>query len=111
MPPSIQRHPLRIPSGWTVRQHELPDLDPEGLTADDERWQLFYEDLLQLHDEHRKLVLDVGWNPEAAPTGAFHLTLVRDGDWEHPAAQWSGRSLPALVEQIETIALRPDSYR
>lgn len=107
MSPTFQRQPLRIPSGWTVRQHELPQLDPEALSSEDERWQLFYEDLLQLYDEHRKLVLDVGWNPEAAPTGTFNLKLVKDGDWENPAAQWSGRSLSALVEQIEALALRP----
>ena len=52
-------------------------------------------------------MLDVGWNPEAAPTGMFNLKLVKDGDWENPAAQWSGRSLSALVEHIEALALRP----
>ena len=53
MSPTFQRQPLRIPSGWTVRQHELPQLDPEALSSEDVRWQLFYEDLLQLYDESR----------------------------------------------------------
>lgn len=102
-----QRQPLRIPSGWTVRQHELLELNPETLAPEDERWELFREDLLQRHHESWKLVLDVGWNPEAAPVGTFNLTLVKNGDWENPAAHWSGRSLGALVERIEAIALRP----
>ena len=107
MSTTFQRQPLRIPSGWTVRQHELLEIDPEMLPPEDERWELFREDLLLLHEENRKLVLDVGWNPEAAPTGTFNLTLAKNGDWDHPAAHWSGRSLAALVERIEAIALRP----
>jgi hypothetical protein len=103
----FQRQPLRIPSGWTVRQHELLDLDPETLALEDKSWELFREDLLQLYHETWKLVLDVGWNPEAEPTGTFNLTLVKNGDWEKPEAHWSGRSLAALVERIEAIALRP----
>jgi len=104
---SVSRQPLRITSGWTVTLHELLELDPETLDPTDERWKLFEESLLQLHDQNRNLVIDVGWYQESEPSGSFHLRLIRDRNWGQPVAEWRGRSLPALVAQLEELILRP----
>lgn len=107
MSASNLRQPLRITSGWTIKLHELLEIDPEVLDERDPRWEQFYEDLLQLEDENRKLILDVGWTPEADPRGSFQLRLIQNREWDHPVSQWRGRSLAMLVEQIEQLALRP----
>ena len=64
---------LNISEGWTVRQHEFYDIDPEGNVENDDTFWMFSEDLLQI--EMDGYVLDLGWYGEQ--DGNYCLYLIR----------------------------------
>ena len=101
----IQLQPLRISTGWNVVWNQFFDIYPNpkikvrGLPNDDVL-ELFNQDLLQLKNEKRKLLLDLGWIPEADPEGTYELTLVHSEDWDNPVATYKSKDKDNIVEQI-----------
>ena len=102
----VQLQALRIPTGWTVIWNQFYEVEPDadieiaGL-PDGDVWELFLQDLLQLQNGNRKLLLDLGWVPEANPQGRYKLTLVENEDWIHPVATYESRDKDDIVEQID----------
>ncbi|MES2793707.1 MAG: hypothetical protein V4719_29100 [Planctomycetota bacterium] len=105
---------------WTIVYHNLFQIDPQTAThfgTDNEGYTIwnryFLQDLLHIHNTAKKLILDVGWYPEADPTGSFGLVVVRrvsddrnlvpEDDWDHPLVDLETRSLDELLKQIEKI--------
>ncbi len=110
---------IRIGSSWQIAYHRLLRLSPDragevattvpGVTI----WHLsFNEDLLQIINPDRGLLVDVGWYPDSDPTGAFGLVIVRrreEGedparpsyDWRNPLFEFRTRSVEDLVAEIE----------
>lgn len=77
-------------------------------------WTLcFTENLLQAVNEGKGLILDVGWYPEADPTGCYKAKAIRFDamdrenpevyDWENPIATLETRSLADLLIGIRQI--------
>jgi hypothetical protein len=102
--------PLRqidAPAGWTLRYHQLHDVEPESLGLADPRWGLFGQDLLQIVQDKTGLVLDVGWYPEEAPHGRFNMVLIRGHDWESPLLTFAGRSLEEVVSRVQHVMGHP----
>ncbi|MFF2016566.1 hypothetical protein [Paenibacillus sp. NPDC058177] len=102
--PQIKLHPLRIPSSWEVSYNSLVELDPKDLESNEkEKWFNYSEDLLQLKHVKYNILLDVGWYPEADPSGSFGLELVKNTDWSNPLLSFSTANKYELIEQIELI--------
>lgn len=101
----IQLQPLRISTGWNVIWNQFFDIYPnskikvEGLPNDDVL-ELFTQDLLQLKNEKRNLLLDLGWIPEANPDGAYELTLIHNEDWVNPVTTYKSKDKDDIVDQI-----------
>lgn len=103
---------LIVPDGWTLSHHQLYELDPElsegsDLMADSLWAYFFVQDLMQI--ESPSTLIDVGWYPEADPSGSFALTVLRhesnssDWDWGEPVEEFETRSLRALVSKIQEV--------
>jgi hypothetical protein len=98
---------------WRVTYHTLINLDPEdvphieGLSPEDNLWHNFGEDLLQIRNDDKGLLLDVGWYPSWEPTGEYVLRILEadaeNYDWEHPREQFRTRSLRELLEAIRRL--------
>lgn len=61
------------------------------------------EDLLQLQLPNGDIV-DVGWLPEFDPTGAFHVTVVSAGDWDHPRRREQAGEVSELRRTLMALA-------
>ncbi len=105
----IPLQPLRIPTGWTVAYNDgLYEIDPsEKLIPEDKHMWFFKEDMLQLWNADRNLLLDVGWFPSGdLKCGEYALHLHR-GDWVsgQKLHAFRTRSRLALVAEIERLLL------
>jgi hypothetical protein len=98
--------PLRIPTGWTVAYNNgLYEVDPPGDEVPEKaRWIVFKEDMLQMRNEHRNRLLDLGWYPEGdMETGEYGL-VVYEGDFHGRLLhEFRGRDRVALVAEIERL--------
>jgi hypothetical protein len=70
----------------------------------------FSEDMLQIDNRCRGVVIDLGWLPEHRATGSYRLVATRlfedpeygwAGDWERPLRQLRTRSRRKVVATIE----------
>lgn len=80
----IPLQPLRIPTGWKVAYNNgLFEIDPlPDLFPDEIPWEIFKEDMLQMHNDRFDRLLDLGWNPEGdLVAGNYHL-VVYEGDFQ-----------------------------
>ncbi|TYP73979.1 hypothetical protein [Paenibacillus methanolicus] len=68
-----------------------------------ERWFNFTEDLLQLCHTKYDILLDVGWYPEADPTGHYGLELIKGRDWQSPLVSFGTNDKAEIVEKIELL--------
>lgn len=104
--------PLRIPSNWTVLQHQLMNIEPQELNKNDDKWlTMFVEDILQIERhlkrksnkkvEQQKLVIDLGWYPDSEPSGNFRLVAILNNNWEFPLLQFTSRSKKEILETLE----------
>lgn len=108
--PNPPLQPLRIPSGWQIAYNQFFDVEPDSATeACSESWWHFNEDMLQLTNVQRGLLLDLGWYPEHQPDECFRLVLIQftsnEDDmiaaWNHPFAAYESSSRHDVVMTIE----------
>ena len=101
----IPFQPLQITRGWFVGYNEFKDVEPytdikvEGL-PDDDVWELFLQDLLQLKHEFTGITIDLGWTPEADPNGAYELTIIKNCNWSDPIFHYESKNKDDIVEKI-----------
>ena len=93
--------PLRIPTGWNVSWNTFFEIDARFRSWDDTSWH-FDEDMLQLVNRHRGVIVDLGWHPSYRSTGHFRLVAVPvGGDWDQPLRTLQTRSRRKVVTAIE----------
>jgi hypothetical protein len=116
--PGVEKATILVGENWKIVHHRLFYVSPEdadrhrsgGITA----WHVcFVEDLLQLVNSIDELLLDVGWYPDADPSGAFRLMVVpiqaQEGkhrspyDWNSPVVEFKTRSIDELLTEIHKI--------
>jgi hypothetical protein len=101
----IELQPLQIPSGWNVVVNHFVNIEPgqhiyvNGL-PDGDVWELFVQDMLLIRHNHHGVDLDLGWMPEADPSGKYELTLIRNQDWENPIASYESTSKSKIIEKV-----------
>ena len=101
----IPLQPLRIPIGWTVAYNEFTEIEPYsdikvvGL-PDEDVWELFLQDLLQLKHKRHNVLIDLGWTPEADPNGSYDLTVLKNQDWDNPLFHYESKNKDDVVDKI-----------
>ena len=101
----IPFQPLQITRGWFVGYNEFKNIEPysdikvEGL-PDDDVWELFLQDLLQLEHKAYGIIIDLGWTPEADPNGSYELTVIKNKDWDNPLFHYESKNKDDIVEKI-----------
>ena len=115
--PGVNKVVLLEQPGWVIRHNRLFDVSPDAapsavvIGGNVSIWTLcFTEDLLQAVNEGKGLLLDVGWYPEADPTGCYKAKAIRFDamdrenpdvyDWENPVATLETRSLADLLATV-----------
>lgn len=83
MPDSYKLVPLRIPTGWAVTFNNFWEIEPlikngEFVNADDFTLDLLVvERIVPPGTSWPPYILDLGWYPEAVPSGHYRLVLRR----------------------------------
>lgn len=72
-----------LPPGWKLTGWIPPGPTPTPTPSDDQI-DLLVEDLLHIETPGGSIAIDVGWYPEADPSGHFVCMLVEDEAWEEP---------------------------
>ncbi|HEY8503914.1 MAG TPA: hypothetical protein VIL46_04990 [Gemmataceae bacterium] len=113
---------VTIPTGpnWKITHHRLFNVSPDNAEKVEVKgarvtiWDLcFVQDILQITNTRKGLLLDVGWYPHADPSGTYCLRLIRvyDGgakgrdsyDWQNPVVDFETRSLNELIHKIQEL--------
>lgn len=104
----IKLQSLRIPSGWEVVINKFLDVDVTQCSSEEDVWLDLTQDILHIRStiKKNKIGIDLGWYPENDSTGAFHLIVIEDGNWEEPLQEIDSRDKDEIVNQIETFLLR-----
>ena len=101
----IPFQPLQITRGWTVGYNEFKDMEPYsdikvvGL-PDEDVWEIFLQDLLQLQHDTYGITIDLGWVPEADPEGSYLLRVLKDEDWDNPLYYYKSKNKDDVVDKI-----------
>ncbi|MDY6992847.1 MAG: hypothetical protein SVR94_09630 [Pseudomonadota bacterium] len=97
---------------WMITYNQLHALDPTEVEDYHDTkyslWAMFFvQDLLQIENKYNGLLIDVGWYPEADPTGCYKLILVKknsDGfDWHNPKEEFATNNLNNLLFKINKL--------
>jgi hypothetical protein len=106
--PDPPLQPLRIPTGWVIDWNGFLEVDPIFDVGEVESIG-FGEDLLQISDKTRSILLDLGWYPSGDPNGEYRLVAIRrhsDEDemrasWDRPLRSLASRSRMEIVRVLE----------
>src|SRR5262245_10344646 len=118
--PGLAKASIQASGDWRVIYHRLFNISPEDadkIEITEKGWTVwdlcFLEDLLQIINPTKGLLLDVGWYPDANPSGTFCLRVIRvyeEGkkgrdsyDWQNPVVEFKTRSLDRLLAEIHKI--------
>jgi len=97
--------PLRVPSGWKIEFNSLFEIDPvpDLIPPDHHSW-FFKEDLLQMKNEDRNRLLDVGWFPDGNLERGEYAVHIHEGDWHgcllHEFRTQNRLSVVAEIERL-----------
>jgi hypothetical protein len=98
---------LKVPDGWIITYNNFFDIDPLKINnSTDILWNIFTEDLLQIKNEHKNIILDLGWYPEMNQNGNYCIKLIKDYNWEKPLININNNSKYIIVKIIEKILLK-----
>lgn len=92
---------LKIPGGWEIIQNRFLDIEPEQLNKDDDIWDEFTQDILQIKHKWRNVIIDMGWYPDIDPSGHYMLLAIKDKNWESPIESYESRSKEEIKNKIE----------
>lgn len=97
--------PLRIQSGWQVCYNTFKELDPKELKDEnDENWWNLDEDLLQLENSSKDLILDLGWyGGHHLNSGVYKLYLIQNLDLENPLVVFISKDKYEVTTKIEEL--------
>ena len=104
----LNRVEIDTPYDWKVTYNQFYDFDPlddveiAGV-PNKNRFELLVQDLLQIKNEKEKLLLDLGWYPEADPDGQFELVVIKNDDWENPHYIYKTKSKVSVLKAIYDI--------
>jgi hypothetical protein len=94
---------LRIPAGWTLVYNKLHEVDSSDV-LDDDRYYFLDEDLLLMHHERFKRLLDVGWYPSGNVADGAYRIVVHEGDARGKlVAEHRTPSRTQLVAEVERL--------
>jgi hypothetical protein len=96
-----------LPRGWKLKGWIPPGPTP---TPSDDQLDLLVEDLLHIETPGGSIVIDVGWYPEADPSGHFVCILVEDEAWEEPLARETMRDAAEVRSWIERTVQGVDAW-
>jgi hypothetical protein len=95
--------PLRIPCDWLVSYNTFCEVDPSPALGDN-AWMWFKEDLLQMFNERRQRLLDLGWYPDGnIATGEFGVVLHVENFHGQQLHSFRSRDRLAVVAEIERL--------
>lgn len=107
----MKLQPLRIPSGWTMAWHTMPDCEPSKATIE----EFSSSSLLMLYNSSANRLIDVCWQPENNINGSFVFKVLNrlevfnpkthdydaEVDWGKPVIEFKTKDKIQLIEKLE----------
>lgn len=97
---------LRIPTAWVMVYNNFLELEPgDNIKIDgvyeNNPWNLFTQNMLQISHQNYPFIIDLGWYPEASPEGYYETVLIKDEDWDKPYRKMKTRDRQKVIDEIE----------
>lgn len=112
--------PLRMSSGWNISWNCFLEVDPS-----EENMECFPENLLYMISENRMRSIELQWQPEDNPNGAYILKVINleanynsisksidlEGDWEAPYFEFKSKNRLKIVDKLEELMFTLDENK
>jgi hypothetical protein len=98
---------FRVPSGWHVDHHEWREVDPSSLAEGSPAWDYLQEDLAQLRNDERGLLVDIGWYPAGRREGRYAIVVLFENDWDRPVSRFMTTSLQEAISRLDAVLESP----
>lgn len=102
-----RRVAFRAPSGWRVDHHEWREIDPSSLPGGSPAWDYLQEDLAQLRNDERGLLVDVGWYPAGRREGRYAIAVLFENDWDRPVSRFMTTSFQEAISHLDAVLESP----
>ncbi|WP_444943244.1 hypothetical protein ACJJIK_15305 [Microbulbifer sp. ZKSA006] len=103
---------LKLGNDWKITHNEFYNIEPKEVdNYKDSKypiWSMFFiEDLMQIENSKKELLIDVGWYPDGDKAGMYRLILIKsiEGsfDWDSPIDTYETRVLKELINKIDSL--------
>jgi len=110
---NIEKQSLILPDDWIMTYNEFYDIDPSEINdwGDISQSCFFKEDMLQIKNNGKNLLLDLGWYPEFKKEGRYCIHLIEDYNWEKPLVKKHTKSKTKTLKIIEDILLKTEAEK
>ena len=92
---------FELPEGWKININNLFKIEIEK--NDDKIWDKFSEDMFNMVNSEKKLIIDVGWYPQFDVNGHFGLIVIKDNVWLKPIDTLVTRDINEIINKINAI--------
>lgn len=101
----LELQELKIPAGWFIAHNEFYNIYPSEETVESID-TVFIQDILQLKNEYRNRLIDLGWYPEGEFNGGAYGLVVYEGDFHGKLLfELNSKSKDEIVSEINRLLL------
>jgi hypothetical protein len=111
---SVKNVNISCSNGWRILFNTITTLNPSDVSMlvdldHGDAWKFFFKcDLALFEKDDQSKQIDIGWEPEFSPEGAYLLEIFHNPstnvnvqyDWEGPVHTFSTHSLTDLIDHL-----------
>ena len=91
-------------NGWGVNNNKLLKIDIESIdNCDNFIWNKFSEDMLNIINPSKSIIIDVGWYPKFDMNGRFVLLVIKNNEWTKPLETLVTRDVNKIIEKVNYV--------
>ncbi|MGN0144321.1 MAG: hypothetical protein ACI398_05015 [Clostridium sp.] len=95
---------FKLPEGWTIKNNTLFKIEEELIkNLDNDTRNKLSEDMLNIVNHLKNIIIDVGWYPQFDINGHFGLVVVKDNIWIKPIDTLVTRDINVVIDKVNKI--------
>ncbi|MBR9860214.1 hypothetical protein GYB22_05605 [bacterium] len=92
------------PLSFKLIKHEFFQYNPEIESNEELNLNYLQEDLLQISNASKKLVIDLGWYGDiSSASGSFKILVIKNENWDDPFYQFESRNSDIIYDKLNEL--------
>ena len=96
---------------WIIKNNSLLKIEIESIKDfnkdfNKDIWSEFSEDILNIVNISKSIMIDVGWYPKFDTKGHFGLVVIESNEWRKPIETLVTRNTKKLIDKVNEIIYR-----